>query len=141
MDGDLAATVVDRDLPGADARADPQARQRDRNRVAVLADRDQRLGVHARCRRLRRVERLGGQRKQQRPLAGPRLTDRPRAPVDPPVEVALAAGEQQRVELGQVRDLRDGDEVVAAMAADLALDAALLVGPSRPGVVNYEPNR
>ena len=124
---DHAAAVADRDLARADPRADLQPGQRDRDRVAVLADRDQRLRVDARRRGLGRVERLGGQRAQQRPLARPRLADRPGAPDDPPAQVRLAAGEQQRVELGEVGDRRDRDEVVAAEAADLALDAALLV--------------
>ena len=112
----------------------------DRDRVTVLADRDQRLGVHARRRGLGRVERLAGQRAQPRALGRPRLADRLAASDDPPAQVRLAAREQQRVELGQVRDRRDGDQVVAAEAPDLALDATLLVRAldARRGELRHE---
>ena len=66
-----------------------------------------------------------GQRAQQRPFLSPCLADGHPAPDDLPAQVRLAAREQQRVELREVRDRRDGDEVVAAKAPDLALDAAL----------------
>jgi hypothetical protein len=132
VDRDHLAAVVDRDLPGADARTDPQPGEGDRDRVAVLADGDQRLLIHPWCRRLARVERLRRQREQQRALRGPRLTDRPRAPVDPPAEILLAAGEQHLVELGEVREARDRDQVVAAMAANLALDTTLLMSSLDP---------
>ena len=127
--GDLTAAVVDRDLPRADPGADLQPGERDRHRVAVLADRDQRLRIHPRGGGLARVERLGRQRAQQRPLGRPRLPDRHRPPVDPPAEILLAAGEQQRVQLGEVTQLRDRHQVVAAEAADFALHATLLVRP------------
>jgi hypothetical protein len=55
---DRPAGVADRDLARADPSADLQAGQRDRDRVAVLADRDQRLRIHARRRGLGCVERL-----------------------------------------------------------------------------------
>src|SRR4051794_15243329 len=41
--------------------------------------------------------------------------------------VRFAAGQQQRVEPREARDRGDGDEVVAPEAADLTLDATLLV--------------
>jgi len=74
-------------LARADPGGDAQSGERDRHRVAVLADRDQRLGVDARRRGLSGVERLARQRAQQRPLGRPRLADRLAAPDDPPGEV------------------------------------------------------
>ncbi len=120
---DDRAAVADRDLAGADPDADPQPRKADRDRVAVLAHRDERLRVHARRRRLGRVERVGGQRPQQRPLRRPRLPDRHRPPDDPPAQVSFAALKDERVQLGERRDGRHRHEVVAPEPADLALDA------------------
>ena len=122
------AAVADRDLARADARGDLQPGERDRDRVAVLADRDQRLLIDPRRRGLGRVKRLRRQREQQRPLDRPRLADRRRRARS--IRRARSGSQpasSTRVELGEVRDARDRDEVVAAEAADLALDAALLV--------------
>ena len=107
---------------------DPQPGQRDRDRVAVLADRDQRLRVDARRRGLGRVERLGGQRAQQRPLAAP-TPRRPsrRARRSAARRSASQPASSSALSSPSVGDRRDRDEVVAAEAADLALDAALLV--------------
>ncbi|MBA3262636.1 MAG: urea transporter [Thermoleophilaceae bacterium] len=49
MARDLAPVGEHGDLAGADPGAQPAADQRDRHRVAVLTDRDQRLVIHARC--------------------------------------------------------------------------------------------
>jgi hypothetical protein len=46
---------------------------------------------------------------------------------DPAIKIAFAAGADQRVELTERRHVWDRDQMVAAEAADLALDAALLV--------------
>ncbi len=121
--------MEDHDLAGADLRGHAQPSQRDRDGVAVLADGDERLRVDTDCRGLRRVERLAGQRAQHRALPRELLSDRPGPPVDPPVKIGLAAGEQQPVERGDRPDRRDRDEVVAAVAPDLALNAALLMRP------------
>src|SRR6266498_3544433 len=48
MAGDLAALVADHDLARADPGGDAQPDQRDRDRVAVLPDRDQRLLIDPR---------------------------------------------------------------------------------------------
>jgi hypothetical protein len=127
MPRDDTATVVDRDLPGTDTRTDLQAGERDRDRIAVLTDRDQRLLINPGCRGLAGIKRLGGQRNQQRPLDLPCLTDRLTAPVDPPAEIAFAAGEQYRVELVEIRDARDRHQVISPAAAHFAFDTALLM--------------
>ena len=69
---------------------------------------------------------------QQRPLGRPRLPDRHRTPLDSPLQVAFAALEDERVQLGEGRDRRDRDEMVAPETTDLTLDAALLVRPLDP---------
>ena len=128
MAGDLAAVVADHDLARADPGADAQPDQRDRDRVAVLPDRDQRLRVDARAMRAPRVElaRPAARRSsgRSRSSASPTVSARPairRA------EVGEAAVLEQLVELRERRDLGDRHEMAAAEAADLALDAALLM--------------
>ena len=91
MAGDLAAAVRDRDLARADRGGHAQPDERDRDRVAVLSDRDQRLGVDAWRDLLGGLQRLAGQRAQQRPFARQRFADRVRVPGDPSREIVLAA--------------------------------------------------
>src|SRR3954454_6140148 len=133
MAGDLATAVRDRDRPRADRRGDAQPNERDRDRVAVLTDRDQRLGVDARRDLLGRLQRLVGQRAQQRPFTPQRFADRVGVPGDPSREIVLAASAQPSVELSQRRDGGDRDEMAATEATDLALDAALLMRALKPG--------
>ena len=130
--GDRLAVVRDRDLPGADLGQDPQPDQADRHRVAVLTNRHHRLRVDPRARVLAGLRPLGGQRSQQRPLRGQRLTDRAALPGDLPPEVGLAAGEQPRVQLGEAPHRRDRHQMAAAEPADLALDPALLMRAAQP---------
>ena len=132
MARDLTPAMVDRDLARADPRADLQSGQRDRHRVAVLTDRDQRLAVHPGRGGLARVIRLARQREQQRALCRPRLTDRHRPSIDPASKIGLAALQQQRVQLGEVCDMRDRNEMIAPASANFALDASLFVCPLKP---------
>ena len=115
-------------VAGDDRRRDPQPDQADRDRVAVPADRDQSLGVDPGPGGLGAVEGLGRKRPQKRRLARERLADSLTTAADGAAEVGRAGGEEAGVQLGEVGELGDRDEVVAAEAADLALDAALLVG-------------
>jgi len=120
--------VADHDLARTDPRRHPQADQGDRDRVAVLPDRHQRLRIHARRCLLGRLVLLEGQLAERPRLHSERLTDRLVAAGDPPREVGEASVLEQVVELLERAHLRNGDEMVAAEAADLALHAALLMG-------------
>ena len=53
-------------------------------------------------------------------------------PGDPALEVALATGAQQLVQLGEAPNRRDRDEMAAAETPDLALDAALFMRALQP---------
>ncbi len=128
MSGDQPSVVVQGDLAGADPCCDPQADQADRHRVAVLADRDQGLGVDPGPGRLGGVEGLGWQRAQKRRLPLKRLAHRFATAADRAAQVETEGGSEAGVQLGEVGDLGDGDEVVAAKAPDLTLHAALLMG-------------
>jgi len=131
--GDLAAIVADHDLACADRRLHAQPDERDRYRVAVLPDRDQRLRIDARRRMLARVE-VDDRLLPQRPrLDCERLADRLGAAADPAAEVGEAAVLEQVVELLQGRYLRHRHQVRPPVAADLAFDAALLVRPYAAG--------
>ena len=102
--------------------------ERDRDRVAVLANGHQRLAVDAHRRDLGAVERSGlGQRAQQRAFVGELVGDRRRPALDAPREVLLAGVTQHHVQLRHRPDRRNRNEMVAPEAPDLALDAALLV--------------
>jgi hypothetical protein len=138
---DRLAVGDDLDLARADPGEHAPAGERDRHRVAVLAHRDERLAVDAHLRELVAVERLGGHGPQQRPLPGQRLADRLAAARDRAPEVGLAAGADQRLQLGQRGDLRHRHEVVAAEAPHLALDTALLVRTLQPGERERRLNR
>ncbi|MDQ3740467.1 MAG: hypothetical protein M3389_05930, partial [Actinomycetota bacterium] len=128
MAGDHLALVADADLRRADRRRDPQPGERDRDRVAVLANGHQRLAVDADRSDLGAVERSGlRQRAQQPAFVGELVGDRRRAALEAPGEVLLAGVAQHEVQLRDRRDRRNGNEVVASKAADLAFDAALLV--------------
>jgi len=62
------------------------------------------------------------------------MPHRPSPPaVDPPVKIRLAAGEQQPVQLGQVSDIRDRHQMVAAVAANLALHTTFSWAPGCRG--------
>jgi hypothetical protein len=112
------------DLRRADRRRDPQASERNRDRIPVLTDRDQRLAVDPDRRHLRAVKRRG-QRPQHRPLNAELLSDGDRPSRDPPAQIALACIDEQPVELPERPDARDRDQVVASQPADLTLHAAL----------------
>ena len=132
MDGDHVAVVGDADLARADPGVHPQPDQGDRDRVAVLADRDHRLGIDARRGLFGRLEALARQRAQQPPLAVERLPDRPRPAADRALEIGPAPLLHALVELGQRVDLRDRNQVATAEAPDLAFDAALLMRAALP---------
>ena len=134
MAGDGDALGDDLDLAGADQRLDAAADQLDRDRVAILADRGQRLGVDPHARALAAIEALGRQPPQRSALGREQLADGALAADDPAIEVGLAGRPQDRVELGQALHLRHRDQVVSAKAADLTLDAALLVGTADAGL-------
>ena len=85
--GDDLAVVPDRDLPRADLGADPHPDQAGGDRVAVLADRDQRLGVNAGARLLGGAVGLGGEVDEQPALALQHHSDRLTAADDRAVEV------------------------------------------------------
>ena len=82
-----------------------------------------------------RVELLDRQRPEHARLRSERLAHALAAAGDPPLELREAAVLEQIVELLQRADLRHRHEVAATVAADLAFDAALLVGAllARPG--------
>ena len=125
---DLPPVVTEDDLPGTDPSGDPQPREPDRQRVLVLADRRQRLAVDPRGRVLGRVERLGRQLPAARPTSWPSASPTvSRRPADRALEILEARGSEPVVELGERGDLGHRHQVGAAEAADLALDAALLV--------------
>jgi hypothetical protein len=126
MAGHLPALGADHDLARAHLRLDAPADERHRHRVAVLPDRDQRLGIDAWRRRLGRLEFLDRQLPQRTAVEPQRLADRLGAAADPPLQVGEAGVLQQRVQLAQRDDRRHGDEVRSAEAADLALDSTLL---------------
>ena len=92
----------------------------------------QRLRVHPGRDGLARVVGLSRQREQQRPLCRPRLPNCDRPSIDPAIEIALAAREQQRVELGEVHDTRNRDQMIPPAPANLALHTTLFVGPLKP---------
>lgn len=123
---------VDLDLGRADHRLDPAADELAGDRVAVLADRDLRLGVDPDRAALAVVEGLC-QPAQPRALSGEQLADRRRAAGDRALEVGLAGCRDQPVELRHVGHLGDGNQVRSAEASDLALDAALLVSAPLAG--------
>lgn len=85
--GDDRAAGEDLDPAGADPRSHPAAEQLAGDRVAVLAHRDHRLGVHPHRCLLAGVEGLARQRSQAGPLDGEGLADAERPTGDPPVEV------------------------------------------------------
>jgi hypothetical protein len=101
-------SMVRRDLRAPIFASTRAARPGDRDRVAVLADRDQRLRVDPDgVARSLVVKRLRGQRAQQRPLARERLTDRPGRPrsADPDRPRSRRAA---RVQLGEAPTLGTG---------------------------------
>ncbi|MET7936893.1 hypothetical protein [Streptomyces sp. NPDC005322] len=97
------------------------------------ADRDLAVAVDPRRERPTRLERLFGQRSQQRALVLEVLIDGPRPRADPVPDVVPVPLLDQLVQLRKRLDLRDGSEVVAAEVANLALDSAFSWAPSMPG--------
>ncbi|OEJ23033.1 hypothetical protein AR457_38205 [Streptomyces agglomeratus] len=133
MPGGLFAAVVDHQLGGEQHHADSPADEPDRHRVAVGADADLAVAVDPQPEEPTRLEWFVWQRVQQRPLGCEILADRAGPGPDPPDVVSFVPPLYHLVELGEGVDFRDGDEVVSAEPADLALDPALLVGPRIPG--------
>ncbi|WP_211294770.1 hypothetical protein [Streptomyces glaucescens] len=106
---------------------DPLADQPHRHGVAVGADRDLAVSVDARREHPSGLERLLGQRHQQRLLDLEVLVDRSRPGPDPALAVVLVPLFDQFVQLRQRGDLGNRGEVVATEITDLPLDPALLV--------------
>jgi hypothetical protein len=98
MPGGLGAPVVDDQVRGMQQDPDPAADQPDRHRVLIGADRDLGEPVHRRGEPAARLERLGRQRPQQRPLDRKELPDRPRPAADPPGLVSGIPFVDHRVE-------------------------------------------
>jgi len=93
------ATVVDRDLPRSNPSADLQRGERDRDRVAVLSDREKRLLINPGCRGLAGVNgSLGNATSSGRLIAHASPTlfrrpsiRRPRSPSQPASSIALSS--------------------------------------------------
>ncbi len=131
--GDDLAVVPDRDLPRADLGAHPHPGEAGGDRVAVLADRHHRLGVHAWARLLGSRVRLGREIGEQPALALQHLPDRLTATDDRALQVREAGRLQAAVQLGQRLHLRHRNQVTTAKPPDLSLDSSLLVGPLLAG--------
>ena len=127
MAGDDRGRIEDLDRGGRQPHRQPATGVAGRDRVVALPHRDPGPVVDPGLQQPGRVERLGRQRPQRRQLGGERGADRDRPAGDHPGLVKQVTGRDQRVQLGQRRDVRDRDEVTAPEPADLALDAALLV--------------
>lgn len=133
---DQLALVGDADLRRADRCRDAQPRERDRDRVAVLANGHKRLAVDAHRRDLGAIERPGvGQRAQQRAFVSELVGDRRRPALNAPREILLAGVTQHHVQLRHRPDRRDGNEVVAAQAPDLASTPPFSCAPCSPTIV------
>ncbi len=139
--GDLDAAVEDHHLRRPERHPDPPADQPDGHRVLALPNRDAGVSVDPRRQGQTRVEAVGGQRSQQRPLKLEVGTDRAGAVLDPPGEVGLVSPLEPGIELAQGRDVGLRDEVVAPEPADLALHSALLMRSLNAGhaVEGVEP--
>lgn len=132
--GNLLAAVVDHQLGGVEHDADSAPDQPDRDRVAVHPDADLAVAVDSWCRQPACLERFFRQRRQERLLGREVLTDRVRAGADPAGVILLVPPVDHLVEFGEGGHFGDGDQVVAAEPADLALDSALLMGAADAGL-------
>lgn len=128
MAGNFHTAVVDHDFGGVQHDPHRPSYQPHWYRVAVGSDADLRVSIHAQTEQPTGLERLLRQRPQQRLFSGEVLAHRPRPRPDPPLVILRVPLLDQRVQLGQRRDLRDRDQVITAEVADLALHPALLVG-------------
>ncbi|MEU9035357.1 hypothetical protein AB0D45_10725 [Streptomyces sp. NPDC048352] len=120
--GDFLAAVVYHQLRGVQHDADSPPDQADRHRVAVHPDTDLAVAVDPRSGEPARLERLLRQGHQQRLLGSEVLADGARTGADAAGVVLVVPPVDHRVELGERVDFGDGDQVVAAEPADLALD-------------------
>lgn len=123
--------MEDHDLIGAEQDVDGAADVADRDRVAADPDGDHAVAIDARVEGQPRLERLAGQGQQEWCLVGEVLADGADPHADPPVLFGLFECGEGVVELVEGVDAGHGGEVVAAPVADLALDAALLVGAAK----------
>ncbi len=132
--GDELLPVEDRDRPGAATDVDPPAGEAHRDRVARASHPDPGLAIDERPERDRGVERLRRQWPQMRQLGLGHRADRREAALDMARFVGRIRPCEQLVEPGEIRDPWHRHEVPAAEAADLAFDAALLVGARLTGL-------
>ncbi len=128
VDRHRRALVDDLDRPGPEPDMDLPTDQPGGHRVEAAPDPDPGLAVDLGGQRQRRVEGFGGQGPQGRALALEGLRHRLAATADAPRIVELVGGLEPGLQLLERRHLRDGHEVASAEAADVALDATLLVG-------------
>jgi len=127
--GDDPALVEHLDAPGAEPDRDRPTGESRGYRVEAAAHPDAGLAVDRRGEHDGGVERLRRQRSEERLLGGECLTHRLPPSVDVSPVVRLVRHPEPRVELGEAHDLGHGHQVAPAEAADLALDAALPMGP------------
>jgi hypothetical protein len=133
--GDHRPAGADLHHAGAQPHVDPPARKPGRNRVVVLTHADARLVVDPMGQQHPgRVERLSRQRQQVGLLCLKVLTHGAAAMTDPADVIGGVGGLKVLVELTDRGDHQDGDQVLAAEPATLALDPALLVGALDAGL-------
>ncbi|MER6789253.1 hypothetical protein ABT330_32325 [Streptomyces sp. NPDC000658] len=128
VSGHFHVLVVNHQVRGVKDDPHPLADQPDGDRVAVRADRDLAVAVDPRGEQPPGLERLLWQRHQQWSFEREVLGDGPGPGADPSGIVLPVPLLDHLVQLGERGHLGNGDELVAPEVADLALDAALLVG-------------
>jgi hypothetical protein len=126
--GDHPSGVDELDRGAPDPRRQAAAGIAGRDRIEGLADADPGLGVDPDGHQPGGIEGLGGQRPEGRPVRLAHRADGGPAGPDVAGEVRPVGGLKAAVELGERADRGHGHEVASARAADLTLDAALLVG-------------
>ena len=134
MAGHHRGAVIDGDRRGRQLHPQPMADEPGRHRVLVAAHHHLRVAVHPRGQRQRGVERLAGQRPQQRLLERPVLAHAGGPVADPAGVISVIGGFQQGVEFIDGVHHRHRHAVVAAKPPALALDAALLVAALMSGL-------
>jgi hypothetical protein len=126
--GDHLAARAELDPAGAKTHVDLLAGEPGGDRIEALPQRHPGLVVDSVWRQhARRLERRGLQRPQRGLLQRKVVADAGCPPGDVAAVIGQVSVGQVLVELGQRTHDRDGDQMAATEAADLALDAALLV--------------
>ncbi len=138
--GHFHVPVVNHQVRGVQHGPHPFPDQPDRDRIAVVADRDLPVSVDPWREQPPGLERLIRQRPQQQLFEREVLRDRLGPGPDAAGIVLPVPLLDHLIQLGERGDLGDRNEVVAAEVADLSLDPAFLMGAldARPAVEAFD---